>query len=280
MACDEVLRFGPEGQLVGIVSPPAGGKALSTPPTAVLVLSAGVLHRVGPHRFHVALTRRLAERGLPALRIDLGGIGDSTASTDATTFWESAVADTRVAMTGLTEAFGVRRFVLFGICAGADNALSTALADDRVAGIVLVDPAAYATPRSRLRELRRLAQLGGASEALRWVARRTRARVREELERRRRGGEPPATGRRYPPRETFRAHLRTLADRGVGVLAVYAGIHAEYYNDVDQLYELFPELRGRVDRAFFPEANHTFTQLEDQAALLDVTERWITNRYA
>jgi dienelactone hydrolase len=280
MACDEVLRFGPEGQLVGILSPPAGGKALSPPPVAVLVLSAGVLHRVGPHRFHVALTRRLAERGLPALRIDLGGIGDSTASTDAISFWESAVADTRVAMTGLTEAYGVRRFVLFGICAGADNSLSTALVDDRVAGIVLVDPAAYATQRSRLRELRRLAQLGGASEALRWAARRTRARVRQELEQRRRGDEPPATGRRYPPRETFRANLGTLADRGVGVLAVYAGIHAEYYNDADQLYELFPELRGRVDRAYFPEANHTFTQLEDQAALLDVTERWITSRYA
>ncbi|HSK01877.1 MAG TPA: hypothetical protein VK932_11575, partial [Kofleriaceae bacterium] len=142
---DEVLRLGPEGQLVGIVSHPAGVSPPSPPATAVIALPAGVLHRVGPHRLHVALARRLAGRGLPALRLDLGGIGDSLATSHAATFRESAVADTRAAMTGLEGALGARRFVLFGICAGADNALATALVDDRVAGVVLVDAAIYPT---------------------------------------------------------------------------------------------------------------------------------------
>lgn len=279
---DEVLRLGPEGQLVGIVSHPAGGKPLTPPATAVIALPAGVLHRVGPHRLHVALARRLAGRGLPALRLDLGGIGDSLATSDAATFRDSAVADTRAAMTGLEDALGARRFVLFGICAGADNALATALADDRVAGVVLVDAAVYPTPRSLVRELRRrLAGPGGLPDAARWGARHARDRLRAELARIRRRGAaaPPSERRENPPFEAFGSQLARLADRGAGVLVVYAGIYGEGYNDADQIYEWFPALRGRIDRAYFPDANHTFTQLDDQAALIDATLRWIARRF-
>jgi pimeloyl-ACP methyl ester carboxylesterase len=248
----------------------------------VIVLNAGVLHRVGPHRLHVSLTRRLAERSFASVRLDLGGIGDSIATSDAATFRESAVADTRAAMTSLADVLGVRRFVIFGVCAGADNALATALADDRVAGIVLVDIAVYPTPRSLLRELRnKLAGPNGLTAAARWAARRTRRRLARDLERLRRGlaAEPPAEGRENPPLETFRSQLATLVARGVGVLSIYAGDHRENYNHPDQIYETFPELRGRVDRAYFPEANHTFTQLEDQAALIDATVQWIASRF-
>jgi hypothetical protein len=279
---DEVLRLGPEGQLVGIVSHPGGGKPLSPPATAVIALNAGVLHRVGPHRLHVALARRLAGRGLPALRLDLGGIGDSVATSNAATFRESAVADTRAAMTGLEGALGARRFVLFGICAGADNALATALVDDRVAGVVLVDAAVYPTRRSLVRELRRrLARPGGLPDAARWSARHARDRLAAEVARIRRRGAaaPPAEGRENPPAEVFGAQLARLADRGIGVLAVYAGMHDERYNDADQIFEWFPALRGRIDRAYFPDANHTFTQLDDQAALIDATLRWIASRF-
>jgi pimeloyl-ACP methyl ester carboxylesterase len=279
---DEAIRLGPEGQLVGIVSYPAGGQARTPSAPAVIVLNAGVLHRVGPHRLHVALTRRLAAGGFAGLRLDLGGIGDSIASSAATTFRESAVADTRAAMTGLGDALGARRFVIFGVCAGADNALATALVDDRVAGIVLVDAAVYATPRSLYRELRRrLAEPGGVPLALRWGARRTRTRLRREVTRLRRGlaAEPPEEGRENPPIEAFRSQLASLADRGVRVLTIYAGMHGENYNHADQIFESFPELRGRIDRAYFPEANHTFTQLADQAALIETTTQWIASRF-
>ena len=276
---DEAMRLGPEGQLVGVVSHPPEGMPRSAQVPAVIVLNAGVLHRVGPHRLHVSLMRRLASNGFPGARIDLGGIGDSTATSDAITFRESAVADTRAAMTSLTRALGARRFVIFGVCAGADNALATALADDRVAAIVIVDPAVYATPRSLARELRRRAAgPEGIPKALRWGARLTRDRLRRELARLRRGAEPPAEGREYPPAHVFGSQLASLADRGVRVLAVYSGIHDQRYNHEDQLFESFPALRGRIDRAFFPEANHTFTQLEDQAALIDTTARWIAGQ--
>jgi hypothetical protein len=267
---DEVLRFGPDEQLVGVLSGP-------TAPTAVLLLNAGVLHRIGPHRLHVSLARRLAELGFSALRLDLGGIGDSVASSDAPTFRESAVADTRLAMSGLE----AKRHVIFGICAGADNALATALADDRVAGIVLVDPYVYATRRAQLRDVRAKLQRMGARESVRWGMRLVGRRVRERLERLRDRGKAQAEpqGREPPPIADYRMQLAALVERGVKILAVYSGSLGTAYNHEDQLFELFPELRGKVDRAYFPHANHTFTELDAQRALIDTVSRWIAARF-
>jgi dienelactone hydrolase len=265
---EEVLRFGSDEQLVGIATRPLqpGGDP------AVVILNAGVLHRVGPHRAHVALARRLAELGFASLRLDLGGIGDSVPSSDATTFRDSAVADTRLALGG----FGAAHYVIFGICAGADNALATALVDDRVAAIVLVDPHVYANRRGQLRDLVEKLRTAGPRAALVRGARAVERRVRARLERlRTRGEEPPAEGREAPPIATYRHDLGALADRGVKILAIYSGVHGAKYNAPDQLFELFPELRGRVDRAYFPEANHTFTELSAQSQLVATVTDWI-----
>lgn len=279
---DLALRFGADGELVGIVSlpdrhalrPPTGGGALP----AVVLLNAGVLHRVGPHRLHVVLGRALAARGLAALRLDLGGIGDSVATTAAGTFRDSAVADTRAALGGLADRLGSSRFALFGICAGADNALATALVDDRVTAIVLVDPHAYATRRSQLRELRSrltaIAAAGGPRAVVRFGLDKLRDRARTAWRERGRPA-PPAEGREPPPVAEMAQQLAAVVDRGVRVLAVFSGIHGARYNHTDQLFEVFPALRGRVDVAYFAGANHTFTELAAQAALIETATAWL-----
>ena len=61
-----VVRFGDAESLVGIVTLPSA----PTNSTAVVLLNAGVIHRVGPHRMNVQLARRLAARGFTALRFD------------------------------------------------------------------------------------------------------------------------------------------------------------------------------------------------------------------
>ena len=43
----------------------------------VVLLNAGIIHRIGPNRLYVQLARRLASRGHAVLRFDLAGIGDS-----------------------------------------------------------------------------------------------------------------------------------------------------------------------------------------------------------
>lgn len=283
---EEVLQLGPEGQLVGIVSQPDDTRRVSPPGTspapgvAFIILNAGVLHRVGPHRLHVVLARRIAAAGIACLRLDLGGIGDSAASSDATSFRDSAVADTRLAMTGLAAALdlapGAGRFVLFGVCSGADNSIATALADDRVAGVVLVDPPTYATRWSQLRDLRnRIAQRSGLRDAVGWGLGVARRRLREAVARQRGELPPPSEGREPPPIATHRAQLTALADRGVRVLAIYSGIHGAGYNHPDQLFEAFPELRGRIEHRYFPAANHTFTELAMQRELVAEVAAWV-----
>lgn len=287
---DEVLTLGDDGRLVGIVSHPSGdprgARSITLSPgtsdPGLIILNAGVLHRVGPHRLHVVLARRLAGAGIAGLRLDLGGIGDSTASPDATSFRESAVADTRVAMTAMTEMLGIPRFVLFGVCAGADNAIATALADDRVAGIILVDPPTHATRRSRLRSLYAgIARRGRPRDVVRWGLLAAERRLHRAIARLdgRAVAPQPSGKREAPPLAEYRAQLTRLVDRGVRILAVFSGIHGAGYNHPDQMFEWFPALRGRIDRAYFPHANHTFTELTVQAELVDSVAYWLEHNY-
>ena len=284
---EQPVQLGTDGHLVGILARPGAAAAGGRPRPAVIILNAGVLHRVGPHRLHVILARRLAACGVTSLRLDLSGIGDSRAVPGALSFRESAVADTRAAMDWLTAEGAGERFVIFGLCSGADNALATAAADPRVVAIAVIDPPAYVTPRARLRRLAgRVQQLGGVRATARWagdaVARRVRARLRKLT------GPPPAAaaddeveytgGREVPPPAVFGAQLAELVGRGVAVFAIYSGALGDRYNHPDQLFELFPELRGKVDRAYFPAANHMFTELAVQSELVTTVTAWIDRR--
>lgn len=301
---EEVARLGNEGgfegegrgsdaerSLLAIVAKPS--RVLAERPI-VMVLNAGVLHRVGPHRLHVSLARQLARRGLVAVRLDLSGLGDSPASATEGTFTDSAVADVRAAMSDLQRRYGARRFVIFGLCSGADNGIAAALVDERIAGLVLLDPHSYRTRRAALRRIKaRAASMGNPLTAARWgvetalrVARRQASARLARVKARVRGqaddamADPPAQGREPPPREIFRAQLAQLADRGVKILAIFSGAYGERYNHRDQWFELFPELRGRIDHEYFPGANHMFTEQEAQAALLTTATTWLARHFA
>ncbi len=275
---DEVLHFGDLDQLVGILSPGCHAETAARP--GVILLNAGVLHRVGPHRLHVRLARTLAMAGFTTLRLDLGGIGDSVSASAATTFRETAVADTRTAMTRLAERHGLRSFVVSGLCAGADNALATALADDRVRGIAVIDPPTYATRAAKLRLVKTRIAEEGPLDALKWglgVARRV---SRERLGRGRSAAtEPEAEGRETPPLATYAAQMLQVRARGAAIFAVFSGAHRERYNHADQIFEVIPALRGQIARAYFPEANHTFTELAAQSALVTAVTGWCVREF-
>jgi pimeloyl-ACP methyl ester carboxylesterase len=258
-----VAWFGDEENLVAIVSEPSPPK----PVPCVLILNAGVLHRVGPHRLHVHLARGLAASGHRVARLDLSGIGDSRALPGRMTFRESSVADIRTALDGLVDEGDSTGFILFGICSGADNALAAAQVDPRIRGLVLVDPPAYATPGSKRRHAR--GRLGGKQAWLRLPARIALAALRRvAMVFKKRSSMPAAEGgRELPPIEEYRRQLNALVQRDVRILAIYSGVLGARYNRENQLFEAFPELKGKVDCAYFPDANHTFTELSAQAAL-------------
>ena len=133
---EKVVQFGDGKRLSGVLSEP-----LHRPPNSpvMIMLNAGIVHRVGPFRLHVNLARVLSKQGFASLRIDLSGLGDSRPRTGKQTKDERVLQDVSEAMQYLqNEGFG-NRFVLFGLCSGAYQAHQVAVSDSRVAGAVFQD---------------------------------------------------------------------------------------------------------------------------------------------
>ena len=123
-------------QLWGILSRPVAGQTESS--IGVLIVVGGPQYRVGSHRQFVLLARALARHGFPALRFDYRGMGDSEGNTRD---FEGAGPDLLAALDALCTACpGLTRVVVWGLCDAASAALMFATADQRVAGIVAVNP--------------------------------------------------------------------------------------------------------------------------------------------
>jgi pimeloyl-ACP methyl ester carboxylesterase len=284
---EKVSLFGPEGALLGIVTPPAPGANGHDGRTGVVILNSGVLHRIGPHRLTVKLARRLARAAFPVLRFDQSGVGDSRFQAATDSYDALAIRETRAAMDHLAAAAGVQRFVLAGLCSGADTSFATALEDERVVGVLLLDPYAYRTAGYFVRHIVERARHLDA-----WIgfARRGAIKARDlALSRLRRGGagaglddqqtkeEVPDYVREFPPREVFAKGLRALVDRNVSVYIVYSGmLRTLHYNHHGQFESAFARygLAGKVRCEWWPGVDHTFTALSWQQMLIDATARW------
>lgn len=281
-ATERVAVLGPN-KLIGIETLAAGPPSAAGLP-AVILLNAGVVHRVGPHRVTVNLARRLAEAGHAVLRFDQAGVGDSRPRAAGVSYLESVIDDVRQAMNHLEKATGARRFILGGICSGADNSLRAALVEPRVAGIALLDPYAYRTAGYYLRQAMTRGRHLGPWKRL---AGRGLSRLGEAVLRRVRGPseerqvpaslpQVPQYSRKFPPREEFADALRTLVDRGTEVLIVYTGSLSRVYNHADQFDEAFRPygLVPRVRCLYVPELNHTFTERKAQEVLAGTLVGW------
>ena len=108
------------------------------PVPAVLVVVGGPQYRVGSHRQFVLLARALSGRGIPVLRLDLAGMGDSGGEFRG---FEHSAPDIRAAIDLLQHHEPqVREVCLWGLCDGASAALMYACQDPRVTQLVLLNP--------------------------------------------------------------------------------------------------------------------------------------------
>lgn len=123
-----------DDELVGILSMPAK----TSVSTGVLIVVGGPQYRIGSHRSFVILARRLAAMGIPCMRFDYRGMGDAT-GTERT--YDTVEQDIRAAVDALfRQISGLQRVVLWGLCDGATASCLYAPEDDRVSGVVLVNP--------------------------------------------------------------------------------------------------------------------------------------------
>jgi len=132
---------GPDGPLFGVLTEPLGARRELT----AVLLNAGPQRRTGPNRMWVEIARRWAARGVSTLRLDLAGIGDSDGDAAAlarvTEFYKDRyVEQARAALESLAERGLPERFIVLGLCAGCYWAAHAALADERVATVIMLNP--------------------------------------------------------------------------------------------------------------------------------------------
>ena len=285
---EEVVDFGTRSPLSGVVT-----LSLERDPnprcTAVIVLNAGTTHRVGPNRLHVRIARELAGTGLLVLRFDLSGIGDSAVCQDGLPLDESVPLETKDAMDCLEQRYGIRQFVLTGLCSGAATAFVVARSDPRVVGALMINATSHfhadhpellesAYHRALARHSWRIG-LFSSYRSKNW-----RKLLTGQLNMRRvasilRGGwahpfssRPQAAAQPSSNGPNPRLDIEQLVKRGVKLLHVYAeGDEGLDYFRLMLGRDLKPLTRnGTLDLRILKGVNHLFTQRWAQATLLEI----------
>lgn len=279
---ERVVRFGAEDGLAGILT--THRTAIEGLPFVVLV-NAGIVHRVGPDRLYVDLARSLALQGYKVLRFDLAGLGDSEAMPGTLSLEESAVHDILTAMNHLAATRGATRFVLGGLCSGANYSLLASFRDARVVGALLIDPTVGRTRRSMAVHIaRRLFNLSTLRDLLTF---------RHSVYRHGLGGPrsvavaQAAAGQRgqRTERPAQPAHLNAyilasmndVIARGIQLMMVFTGGVNHVYNYERQLYDLLPgiDFRNQLRLIYMPDTDHTVSDTAGRRRLMDAASDWM-----
>lgn len=293
---EESHCFGPESRLIGTLTlpeaPPAthphvpaasrGHGSLPRTPGLIL-LNAGMLPRIGPHRLNVELARTAAAQGIAAIRFDLPGLGDSGFTSSRLSHEEQ----TRIA---IEEAMGLlartehapEHFLIAGLCSGADAGFQIARQDPRIVGLYMMEPYYFPNRLSgTFRTLRRLREYG---------LRRSLVRILQKSPLSRRGdparegvaspppqAEPEETVRAAPTPHAFAQDLKSLLGRGVQIKLVYANTLMGQWDLKHHHRTIFDQLGNppHFDVELVPHTDHVFTRVEARRHLVRGLAAWL-----
>lgn len=267
---ETAFRYGEGGHGLGVLTLP---ESITGAPLVVL-LNAGLLHRVEPYRLNVLVSRRLAAAGYICLRVDLSGKGDTIARKGLANR-DSVALDWSLIKRTLGQQFGRRPIVIMGLCSGADNGVKLCAQDPDVRGLVLIDPVAYKDPgfakRVLLRNLRNWQTWLKVPRKIVKLLRNKKA-VADVL------AENRATLRDSPNDQDFRQCFERIVTGNGRILAIFTGFALSYYNKQGQFVEGmgYPGLEAICDEIFWPNVQHIFTVQTHRNRLVDEIVGWGT----
>ena len=275
---EKTVLLGESKNLVGVVTNPLRECEGQDRP-AIILLNSGLLHRVGPNRVYVKLARELAEDGFIVLRFDLSGIGDSRVPNDGQTYDESArvIKDIRDVMDYLSEAKGIGKFILMGLCSGGSNAFRAACHDERVVGINLIEgfafpstgyfasaySSSFLSPRSWWRLVTGKSEVWGLVRGL--LKFHTSKQIRQLTE-----------NLQVPSKESLLTDFNKLLERKVNLCFICTETGAAYYNYkaiFEEEFERLP-LHQRPCLELVKDTDHLFTLLRHQEMLTKLVRNW------
>lgn len=274
---ETAVVFGEHSHLVGVFTHPEQSTQTDfeglSEGFAVVMVTAGMLPSSGPFRLHKSLAQSLSAEGIPSLRFDLSGIGESLAVGASGSSLERAAKEISAAIDCLHEELGIERVALFGLCSGADDALYAALQDDRITGVFSIDGCGY---RTREYYWHRVIK--------NYLPKLTSVRVWRDNIYRLLGDRQVVPDslqlandiREFPDRETAAAQLVQLVQRGVVLHFHYTGGVGKYYSYARQFRDMFADcelsrsgLIKKIGTSFAPEADHIGFLIEHREELVD-----------
>ena len=275
---ERCVVFGDTQNLVGTVCEVSAAVPRDRQPSKVVAIlpNAGVVHRIGPHRFNVKLARRLAGRGIASLRFDVAGQGDSRATPQRLTFEQQARADLRAAMDYMQQTHGAQRFVIAGICSGARQALAIAVDDPRVVGVWMFDGHYFRTFKTRwARSLRRYS--GKSPRGVVMQLARSTSKVFKRLLPKSEGASQPVEFESTElTRQEFASALTALVNRGVHVFMAFSAGWLDHYSYADQFRDGFRQYAfvDKVRCDFLPHVDHILTPIKVQDEVIGAVSDW------
>ena len=277
---EQTLIIGSDQHLVATLTP-ATQPGTASPPWVAVLTNSGVIPRSGPHRMNVHLARRFAEMGIPSIRFDMSGLGDSRRSSGTLPVVQQWVADTRSVMDTAQARFGCDRFFMVGFCSGAEVAHLVALEDKRMRAAVLWDLYAYPTLQSKLRAvLYRLHRAGTRN-----VVRKVLARALPMLCAISQGAAGAKEDRsvevsQVPPISEYARRIQTLVDGGVELMFSYCGGEPEWFNHPGQFRGMFGRYAfiDKVAFSYLDKSDHLITRREAQQSFITMVVQWLEQR--
>jgi len=227
---------------------------------------------------YVLLSRAIAAAGWPVLRFDFSGIGDSYKEVeDGLNPLESNLAEIKEAIDWLETTQGKRRFILVGLCSGADYSIHYSPNDPRVVGMVLMDPAMPPTKRyvrdyilQRLLRPRSWLNIAFGSSWLRhmtieFIMSRFKPKTIRKLR------TVAHKSRRMVLEQAYQASVT----RGVKFLLIATGNSMQTYPE--QLQEAFPNVSfgNTIRTEIFKNSDHIFTSEVDRMDLQKLLLHWL-----
>ena len=263
-ASETVHVFG--SGLVGTLTRPA---RIDTRRPAVVLFNAGLVQRSGPFRVYTQLARAIANCGFVVLRFDQSGFGDSPASSGSADDQQAMGA--QAALDLISQETGAQRFVLSGICAGADAAFDLSLKLNGVAGFVLLDGLAYTSTGYTMRRM--LPNLVRPTKVLARLKRMFVKQSQETLS--------DEDFREFPPREEAARQLGQLVANDARMLMLYTAGAFNYFNHARQARECFGPVvdSDRIQIEHWPQCDHTFYLRRDRERLNTLFCTWLETQF-
>lgn len=267
-------QFGRQEHLVGILTTPTQ-PSVGAP--AVVLLTAGLVGCTGPFRMYATIARHLAQRGISTLRMDVSGVGESALPMHESDPVARTLADAADGFELLARCCGAQKFVVGGLCSGADDAHAVASVDPRVTGVIAMDITAF---RNSLQQARWYATRAlNPARVARFGIRKLVATFNGQTDLASR--EQAGMGRPVQTRALIAAQTQANIERDVRYLCIFSGGSSSYYSEEGQFLSglQLTDPEGAVTERWWPDCDHTYALKHDRHRLCVGISEWMQSTY-